>query len=242
MSASGPAPGNLLLRRLSDRDYGLLEPHLERVPFEAGALLNGAGASIESLCFPEGGVASLHDVLGSGVRVGIGILGREGFTGWEVLLGSDNARHETMVGVSGQNALRIAPDRLLEACRQSPTLNALLLRFVQTLLTQMGRTIASNLHDPAETRLARWLLMNHDRIEGDAIAITHNQIGIMLGVRRATVTDALHILEGEHLIRCTRGEICVRDREGLRRITGESYGVPEAEYRQLLAPFGKDDG
>jgi CRP-like cAMP-binding protein len=240
MSASEPTPGNLLLGRLSSHDYSLLEPHFVRVPFEAGALLNGAGAAIDHLCFPEGGVASLHDVLASGTRVGIGIVGREGFTGWEILLGSEHARHEAMVGISGETALRIAPDRLLDACRQSPTLTAMLLRFVQTLLTQMGRTIVSNLHDPAESRLARWLLMNHDRIEGDAIAITHSQIGIMLGVRRATVTDALHILEGEHLIRCTRGQICVRDRDGLKRMTGESYGPPEAEYRQLLAPFGKD--
>jgi CRP-like cAMP-binding protein len=239
MSASDRAPGNLLLRRLSGQDYSLLEPHLERIPFEAGAVLNGAGAAIEGLCFPEGGVASLHDVLGSGVRVGIGILGREGFTGWEVLLGSDNSRHEAMVGVSGQTALRIAPDRLLEACRNSPTLNALLLRFVQTLLTQMGRTIASNLHDPAETRLARWLLMNHDRIEGDEISLTHSQIGEMLGVRRASVTDGLHVLEGKGLIRSERRLIVVRDRPRLRLCAGENYGRAEAEYSRLVAPFGK---
>jgi CRP-like cAMP-binding protein len=240
MSASEPLTGNLLLGRLSDQDYSLLESHVERVPFEAGSLLHGAGAAIENVFFPEDGVASLHDVLESGTRVGIGTVGREGFTGWEILLGAENARHEAMVGISGQTALRIASARLLDACRESPMLNSLLLRFVQTLLTQMGRTIVSNLYDPAERRLARWLLMNHDRIEGDAIALTHNQIGIMLGVRRATVTDALHVLEGEQLIRCSRGQISIRDRTGLKRMSGESYGPPEAEYRQLLAPFGKD--
>jgi CRP-like cAMP-binding protein len=242
MSVLKPARGNLLLASLSSEDHRLIEPYLERVPFESGSMLNAAGATIEGVYFPEGGVASLHDVLESGARFGIGIVGREGFTGWEVLLGSDYARHEAMVGISGQTALRIRADRLLDACRQSQTFSALLLRFVQTFLTQMGRTIVSNLNDAAENRLARWLLMNHDRIEGDAIGITHSQIGVMLGVRRATVTDALHVLEGEHLIRSTRGQICILDRNGLKRMTGESYGLPEAEYRQLLAPFGKDPG
>lgn len=219
----------------------MIEPHLKRVPFEAGKVLSNFGAATDSLCFPEGGVVSLHDVLDDGDRVGIGIVGREGFTGWQILLGSREARHEAVVGIPGDTALCIAPDRLLEICERSAALKALLLRFVQTLFTQMGRTIVSNLYDAAESRLARWLLMNHDRIAGDAIAITHNQIGIMLGVRRATVTDSLHILEGKALIRCTRGQISIRDRAGLRAMAGESYGVPEAEYRRLVAPFGKDE-
>lgn len=242
MPASHSSCGNLLLASLSAEDYALLAADLERIPFDAGATLSAAGEPIEMLCFPEGGVASLHDVLANGDRIGIGILGREGFTGWQVLLGSGNARHEAVVGIAGQTALRINPDRLLEACEQSPTLRGMMLRFVHTLFTQMGRTIVSNLYDPAERRLARWLLMNHDRIEGDAIAITHSQLGIMLGVRRATVTDSLHVLEGQGVIRATRGQITVRERDGLRQIAGESYGLAEAEYRAQVAPFGKDAG
>ena len=217
----------------------MLAPYLERVSFEAGAMLSPAGAAIEWLCFPEGGVASLHDVLGNGDRIGIGLLGREGFTGWQVLLGSDDARHEAVVGIPFETALRISPDRVLDACDRSPRLRAMLLRFVHTLFTQMGRTIVSNLQDPAERRLARWLLMNHDRIEGDAITITHHQLGVMLGVRRATVTDSLHVLEGNGLIRATRGQISVRDRQELRRMAGETYGPAEAEYSALVAPFGR---
>lgn len=240
MPAAQTSCGNLLLRRLPGEDFALLEPHLDRTSFTAGAMLNRAGEAITTLCFPESGVASLHDVLTRGERVGIGLVGREGFTGWQVLLGGGEARHELAVGIPGEAALRIEKDRLIDACERSAALKTLLLRFVQTLLTQMGRTIVSNLHDPAERRLARWLLMNHDRISGDDIPITHSQIGVMLGVRRATVTDALHILEGEAAIRCTRGQISVRDRAGLRRLAGESYGSPEAEYRQLIAPFGRD--
>jgi CRP-like cAMP-binding protein len=240
MQVAHPPCGNLLLGSLAEQDYELLAPHLERVPFAVGDTLSAAGGPIEKLCFPEGGVASLHDVLEGGERIGIGILGREGFSGWQVLLGSKEARHEVVVALPAETALQIDPDRLLQACDRSPRLRALLLRFVHTLFTQMGRTIVSNLHDPAERRLARWLLMNHDRIEGEAIAVTHQQLGIMLGVRRATVTDSLHVLEGNGLIRATRGQISVRDREGLKAMAGETYGQAEAEYCALVAPFGKD--
>lgn len=240
MQAVDPSCTNLLLGSLSEGDFELLTPHLERVRFDSGDRLSATGAPIEAITFPEGGVASLHDVLESGERIGIGMIGREGFSGWQILLGSDRARHEVVVGIPAETALQIRPDRLLEACERSPSLRALLLRFVQTLFTQMGRTIVSNLYDPAERRLARWLLMNHDRIESDAIAVTHSQLGIMLGVRRATVTDSLHVLEGKALIRATRGQISVRDRAGLERMAGEAYGSAEAEYRALVAPFGKD--
>ena len=235
-----PPSGNLLLGSLAEEDYGLLSPHLERVPFAVGDTLSTAGAPIEKLCFPEGGVASMHDVLAGGERIGIGLLGREGFSGWQILLDSQVAQHEIVVALPGEAALQIDPDRVLEACDRSPRLRASLLRFVHILFTQMGRTIVSNLHDPTERRLARWLLMNHDRIDGDVVAVTHQQLGIMLGVRRATVTDSLHVLEGKALIRATRGQIGVRDREGLKQMAGETYGAAESEYRNLVAPFGKD--
>jgi CRP-like cAMP-binding protein len=97
----------------------------------------------------------------------------------------------------------------------------------------------SNLNDALEKRLARWLLMNHDRLEGDRIKLTHDQLGVMLGVRRATVTDTLHILEGEGMIRCNRGVIEVCDRKRLLDFAGESYGAAETEYARFIAPFAK---
>ena len=136
--------------------------------------------------------------------------------------------------------MRISSAALLEACDKSATLRALLLRFVQAFTIQLGRTIVSNLVDPVERRLSRWLLMNHDRLNGDDIELTHQQIGVMIGVRRASVTDALHLLEGDGVIRGRRGCVTVRDRARLREIAGENYGFAEAEYRRLIGPFGKD--
>jgi DNA-binding transcriptional regulator YhcF (GntR family) len=79
--------------------------------------------------------------------------------------------------------------------------------------------------------------MSRDRIGSDEIKVTHDALALMLAIRRASVTDALHILEGEGLIRSSRGLIVVRDREGLRRHAGETYGFYEAEYTRLIAPF-----
>jgi CRP-like cAMP-binding protein len=127
-------------------------------------------------------------------------------------------------------------------CQERQAINTLLLRYVHCFMTQLGRTIMSNLTDAVEKRLARWLLMNHDRLEGDRINLTHNQLAVMLGVRRATVTDALHVLEGAGLIRSTRGLIDVLDRGQLRAFAGESYGAAETEYARFIAPFSKCHG
>ena len=89
-----------------------------------------------------------------------------------------------------------------------------------------------------EERLARWLLMVQDRIDGDEAALTHDFIAIMLGVRRPGVTDAIHALEGKGLVRATRGALRIVDREGLEALAGGAYGLPEKEYRRL---FGESE-
>lgn len=230
---------NILIREMQAEDFALLAPHFQPVPLEAGDVAAAAGATIDHVCFPEGGIISFSDVLSDGGRIGIGHLGYEGLAGWPALLGSDHSPHEACVTVGGAAGWRIDTQRLLDACRASATLNTLLLRFVQAFVTQLGRTVVSNLTQAVEPRLCRWILMGHDRLEGDEIEVTHHQIGIMLGIRRASVTDTLHILEGSGLIRCRRGAVIIRDRPGLRARAGETYGFAEAEYSRLIAPFGK---
>ena len=101
-------------------------------------------------------------------------------------------------------------------------------------MAQMGRTIVSNLIHPVGRRTARWILLYHDRLDGDEIAITHEELGVMLGVRRSSVTDALHLLEGEGLIRSLRGRVVVRDRVLLEQWATDAYGYAEAEYQRLV--------
>lgn len=210
---------------------------MSRVRLRDGDVLVEARSAIETLYFPEGGVVSVHEVLDDGTRVGVGILGFEGVAGWSVLLGAGHAQHESAVAIGGGEALAIAACDLMEACRERAKLSQVMLLYVQSFVAQMGSTISSNLHDRLERRLARWLLMNQDRLLGDEIVLTHEQLGIMLGVRRATVTDALHVIEGAQLIRSARGRIVIRDRCGLRHFAGDAYGAAEHAYSRLIAPF-----
>jgi CRP-like cAMP-binding protein len=239
MHAPSRRSPNLLLGSLSDEDFEHLQPRLERVALPADKLLLKPNCVVERIYFVESGVASFHEVLKDGSRVGVAIIGFEGMTGWPALLGVDQSPHEARVAIGGGTALSILPAELLKACTERQAINVLLLRYIHCMMSQMGRTILSNLTDALEKRLARWLLMNHDRLEGDRIKLTHDQLGVMLGVRRATVTDTLHILEGEGMIRCNRGVIEVRDRKRLLDFAGESYGAAETEYARFIAPFAK---
>ncbi|HEV2567129.1 Crp/Fnr family transcriptional regulator [Sphingomonas sp.] len=240
MPAATRQTPNLLIRSLSDADFGLLETALERVPLHKEDVISPLGSRVDSVCFPESGIASYASIGLGGERTGIGIIGFEGLVGAHVLLGCDVSPHEVTATYGGGVALRCSTDHLLSACGQSETLRSVLNLFVQSFIIQLTHTAVSNLNDSVERRLSRWLLMNHDRLAGDEIELTHAEIGVMLGVRRASVTDALHLLEGEGLIRSSRRLITICNRSGLRRAAGENYGKAEAEYVRLIAPFGKD--
>ena len=130
----------------------------------------------------------------------------------------------------GGPGFRIANVHLQAAIAESVSLRVLLTRYLHCASIQIAYTAYSNAVHQIEARLARWLLMCHDRTDGDDIELTHQFVGIMLAVRRQSVTDALHVLEGNNLILASRGFITIRDRRGLRALAGEAYGVPEHEY------------
>lgn len=227
--------GNNLLRLLSPQEFELLAPHLSRVRLELNGIIAHAGEPIVDLCFPESSVIGFADVLASGERLAVAITGREGFVGWPLVLGNDCWPHEVIVRAQAGTALKINADRLREVIAASAGIRILLLRFASSLVAQMTRTIASNLIHDVEKRTARWLLLYHDRIDGDEIAITHEELGVMLGARRSSITAALSQLEGAGAVKTFRGRLCVRDRHQLERLAGDTYGYAEAEYRRLLS-------
>lgn len=230
---------NLLLNCLSAEDISYVRPRLERVPLDEGHVIVGRGERITFVCFPECGVTSIADVLSDGTRVEVALIGREGMTNSQLLLGCEYADHEAVVQVGGGSSLRLAASDLLALCSRSPAAKTLFLRFVHALTVQSSRTLASNTIHSAPMRLSRWLLMCHDRLHGDEIRLCHKHIASMLGVRRATVTDSLHILEGEGALNSRRGRIIVRNRERLEALAGDAYGFPEEQYSRRIAPFGK---
>lgn len=230
---------NVLIRALEPAYFARFERNITRVPLSEGEVVATAGTPIDFVYFPENAVIAYLDVLGDEHRVEIGIAGSEGMTGWHILLGCRESPHDAVVRIGGGTALRLPANRLVALCCDSPPANALLMRYIGAVTVQMGRTAASNLRDPVSRRLSRWLLMCHDRLDGDEIDLTHRAIASMLGIRRASVTDGLHQLESDNIIRNHRGRIFIADRDKLRIRAGEAYGHAESYYSKVVAPFGK---
>jgi CRP-like cAMP-binding protein len=227
------AENNRLLLRLSADDADLLAPCLARVDFKVRQDLEKPNRPVDHIYFPEIGIASVVAVHPDDNRVEIGIIGCEGMTGIPILLGDERSPHSTFVQVAGRG-WRIESDKLRKAIDISPSLKALLLKYVQAFMVQTSHTAIANARASLPQRLARWLLMAHDRVVADELALTHEFISLMMGVRRSGVTEALQELVHQDLITARRGEITIVDRKGIVALAGHYYGTPEAEYRRLL--------
>lgn len=195
--------------------------------------LEKPGHKIENVFFPESGIVSIVATQPNDTRVEVGLVGREGMTGIAVLLGNHQSPNMTYIQMAGAGQ-RIPADTLRAAMARNVTMQAVLLKYVQAFLIQVSHTAICNAQSRLDERLARWILMAHDRGAGATILLTHEFLSLMLGVRRAGVTEALHSLITQGLIKAARGAITVLDRAGLEASAGHSYGVPEAEYRRLL--------
>ena len=224
---------NQLLAKLSLEDLDLLRPGLQPVQLDIHHSLETANEPISHVYFAESGFASMVARDGDNRESEVGIVGREGVTGMSVLHGDDRSPIDTFIQGAGSGHL-LAVDILRSAMEKSPTLRATLLRFAYSVAIQITYTALANSKVKADARLARWLLMAHDRGNGDRIELTHEFLALMLGVRRAGVTEALQALEHRKLISNSRGKITIRNRKGLERAANGSYGLPEAEYARLM--------
>lgn len=227
---------NQLLSRLSADDFGLLAAHLSRVPLALGETLEEPDQPIGSVVFMEHGVSSVVAITPGGERVEAGLLGWEGMTGLAVIHHADRSPNQTFVQAAGEG-LRIGVADFERALNESRSLQGLCLRFAQTFTIQLAYTALANARYSLVKRLARWLLMSHDRRDGDDLPLKHEFLSLMLGVRRPGVTEAVQDLEGKGLIAARRGWITVLDRAGLEAAAGGCYGTPEAEYRRLIGPL-----
>jgi CRP-like cAMP-binding protein len=230
---------NLLLRALAQADFALLEPHLEREQLKLKDPIFDPNVPIERVYFLEEGVASIISEQEGGDQVEVGLFGREGMSGAAVIMGAEQSPHASMIQVGNPAAYVMPSSRLLAACDKSVTMRRLMMRYAQSLNVQAAMTAASNAHYALPERLARWLLMCHDRTEGDRMELTHEFLSMMLAVRRSGVTVTLHTLEATGAIRSDRGVVTVTNRGRLEEIAGDAYGQAEAEYRRLIGPFGR---
>jgi CRP-like cAMP-binding protein len=189
--------------------------------------------AIEAAYFPEEGFVSIT-LDGENGRVEIGIVGREGVVGvGPILLGDGRSPHTHFVQMAGR-MVSIDADALRTAVEGRPALRLLLLRYIQIQFVQTAQTAFTNARGNTATRLARWLLMCHDRVEGDEITVTQDFMSFMLGVERPGVTAALRALQKDSFVRKHRGKVEILDRDGLLDLAGDSYGGAEVEYARLI--------
>ena len=224
---------NGILARLSEADLALLRPHLELVNLPLRTQLHSRNRRIEYAYFILSGFASVvaYDERERGVEVGL--IGREGMAGVAVILDADRSPHETFMQNAG-SGVRIKASDLRAAVEGSASLRAILLRYGHALFVQTAYTALAYGRSKLEERLARWLLMAYDRVDGDEVAVTHEFLAMMLGVRRPGVTVALKLLENSGLIQRDRQSIRIVDRNGLMLSSNGAYGAPEAEFRRLF--------
>jgi CRP-like cAMP-binding protein len=226
-------PRNRLLAALSAADQKLLEPHLSPVVLKLREDLERPNQRIDDVYFIDSGIASVVAVQNRKERVEVGLIGYEGMSGTSVLLGAGSSPNSTYLQVAGDGR-RISTVALCGAMEESKTLHGLLLKYVQAFMVQTAHTAIANARGTLDPRLARWVLMADDRVPGGTLPLTHEFLSLMLGVRRAGVTEALHSLSSRRLIETGRGQIRVLNRKGIERVAGELYGTPEAEYRRLI--------
>ena len=229
---------NRLLAVLSAADRALVRPFLEVIGLDARQILEAPRDPISHAYFVESGLISVVGTSEPDHRIEVGMVGYEGMTGLSIVLGDDRSANETLVQSSG-SALRISARALRKAMGASPTFTDTLLRYVNVFMVQGSQTALANGRGRLDERLARWLLMWHDRLRDDNLTITHEFLALLLGVRRQGVTVALHDLEGQGLIRSTRSLVRILDRDGLQHAANGFYGVPEAEYDRSIGLDGR---
>ena len=227
---------NHLLASLSPQDYGLLEAHLTKIEFATRHAFETGNEPIDAVVFPLDGIVSIV-ARSSPEQAEAGIVGREGMTGIPIVLGDDRWANDAFAQVAGIG-LCIAAGDLRHAMARSADLRTRFLAFVQAFIGQTTQTTLANARGNVGMRLARWLLMAHDRLDGDELRLTHEFMAVMLGVRRAGVTGAVRELEDKGLIVAQRGRIVVADRKGLVTLADRLYGIAEAEYRRLIPGSG----
>ena len=224
---------NRLLNTFAPADLALLRPHLRPVKFEQRQEMEAPELPIRHAYFMDEGIASVVAGAGS-ARAEIGMIGREGVTALAVVMGNHKSPHAIFMQSTG-SAWSIEADALRRAMAASAGLQGLLLRYAQIFLIQTAETAVANARLKLESRLARWLLMAQDRMERPEIPMTHEFLSVMLGVRRAGISETLAVLEAGKAIHARRGQIVIRDRQILKQRAGNLYGVPEAEYERLIA-------
>lgn len=224
---------NILLSSLPIHELSLLEKRFENVELPRRKQLELPNRNIEHVYFPTSGIVSIVANGSLTPQIEVGIIGREGVTGLPVILGDGQFPYSSYVQIAG-GGVRIAADEIRKVMERSPESRKVFLHFVQSFLLQTSQTAVTNARATIAERLARWLLMAHDRVQQREINLTHEFLSLMMGSRRAGVTEGVKELERQGLVEGQRGCVVIINRAGLEKRAGKFYGLPEREYNRLL--------
>ncbi len=226
-------PGNLLLARLPATDLQRFLAGCRHVDLTMGEVLAEPGERIAYLYFPVGSVIALTSASSKGTPLQVGLLGSEGMLGSSLVLGMSSAPLQALVQGDGM-ALRMPVARFRRELRQSGALDGILKRYLFVLMSQLAQTAVCSRFHQVEARLARWLLMTHDRARADGFHGTQAFLACMLGVRRVGVTKAAGDLQLRKLISYRRGHITILDRGGLEATACGCYALDSTTYTRIM--------
>ena len=227
---------NHLLDALPDEERDRLFPHLSFVSMPLGKVLYESGESLKHIYFPTDSIVSLLYVMKDGASAEIAVVGNEGAIGVALFMGGETTPSRAIVQSAG-SAFRLEGKRLKAEFNRHGQMLHVLLRYTQSLITQMAQTAVCNRHHSVNQQLCRWLLLSLDRLRSNELKMTQELIANMLGVRREGVTAAAGELQKAGVIRYSRGRITVIDRAKLEQLSCECYSVVKKESDRLLTPL-----
>jgi CRP-like cAMP-binding protein len=222
------------LRALPVEEYERLEPHLEITSFASQECVAEPDRDIVSVCFPLDGVLLLVKSLGSGESVAVALVGRESFIGHAVVLGA-RRRYTEAIAATRSTCATMRADVFRALALGQKELHRLVLRSTVAMFEQVAQIAACNRVHPIDQRLARTLLLMHDRTGVDELAMTHEFLGEQLGVRRATITTTMTRFHRQALVRTTRGRVIIVHRGGLETLACECYPVLKEQYDTMFS-------
>lgn len=231
LSHARPAQ-NYILRSLSAEARARIYPHLRLTPVSLGAVLCEAGHRMRHIYFPTNTMVSLLHGLENGAGAEIALVGNEGAVGVSLFMGGETTTTRAVVQNAGY-VYRLSGARLKREFERHGELLRVLLRYTQSLLTQIAQTAVCNRHHSVDQQLCRWLLLSLDRLGANELVMTHELIANMLGVRREGITDAAGRLQKCGVIRYRRGRISVLSRSELEKLCCECYRAVKKETDRL---------
>jgi CRP-like cAMP-binding protein len=233
-----PTYRNQILQALPAEELDRLTPLLEHVPLERRMVAYDPLQPISHVYFVETGVISVVSIMRDRTAIETATIGAEGVIGLPVYLGVDAVPEQAFVQVPGES-LRLPSEAFRRVAPELPTMGRLLNRYAVCFFTLAAQCSGCNRAHTMEQRCARWLLMVHDRMPGDEFELTQDFLSQMLGVRRATVSEAASELQQAGLISYSRGRITIVDRAGLERVACECYGIIRSTFARILE--GRDE-